>query len=186
MNMFGFDLNEAQKARDESLPKSLTAGKYKLMVTQVETGIHPFGGQFTTPATNPTDPDVEVRVSCVLVEATNGFKEGWKHTLFFSPYRMNKDNPTQLSTKALIDRGDLADLAFACCGTKPQSEQELVQKQFYVTFKETTGKDGKSYLNIEKIESLASASEQPMPTGSAVPTTAEPAVNSFNAEPDWK
>lgn len=187
MNLFGFDLQQAQKERDESMPKNLTAGKYKLMVTAVEEGVHPFGGQFTTPCTNPVDPDKEIRVSCVLAENANGFKEGWKHTLFFSPYRPNKENPMQLSTKALIDRGDLADLAFACCGTAPKSPQEMVQKMFYITLKESTGKDGKSYLNIDKIEPLfgtpavdgpTAEASQPMPLGSS--------MESNTIEPDWK
>lgn len=188
MNLFGFDLQQAQKERDESMPKNLTAGKYKLIVTAYEEGVHPFGGQFTSPCANPVDPDKEIRVSCALAESANGFKEGWKHTLFFSPFRPNKENPMQLSTKALIDRGDLADLAFACCGIAPKDPQEMVRKMFYITLKESVGKDGKSYLNIDKIEPLFSGQStsineqptvaQPMPLGSS--------MESNTIEPDWK
>ena len=190
-NLFGFDLQQAQKERDESMPKNLTAGKYKLMVTAVDEGVHPFGGQFTQPCTNPLDPDKEIRVSCVLVDAANGFKEGWKHTLFFSPYRPDKDNPGKLSVKALIDRGLIADLAFACCGTEPKSPQEMVQKMFYITLKETTGKDGKTYMNVDKIEPLFSNPAVDGPSATSVAGAGQPIplqsanVETNTAEPNW-
>ena len=181
-DIFGYDFDEAQKAREESLPKNLTAGRYKMMVNQVEIGDHPFGGQFRI--LNPNEapgPDLEIRVSCVLTEDANGFKEGWKHTLFFATMRPDKEDPSKISKKAIIDRADLGDLTIACCGGKPKSEQELVRKQFYITFKETTSKDGKTYLNIDKIEP-ANAAYATQPTV-AVET---PAVETNNATPDWK
>jgi hypothetical protein len=177
-DIFGYSFEEAQKAREESLPKNLTAGRYKMMVDKVEIGDHPFGGQFRLLGENETiGPDLEIRISCVLTEDANGFKEGWRHTLFFATMRPDKENPGKISKKAIIDRADLGDLTMACCGNKPSSEQELVRKQFYITFKETNAKDGKTYLNIDKIEPVSAAA------------TAAPATSaaSFNTDtPDWK
>lgn len=187
MSLFGFDFEQAKKDYNETMPKNLTAGRYKLMVTAVEEGVHPFGGQFTLGCANPEDPDKEVRISCVLVDPANGFKEGWKHTLFFSPYRQDKDKPGQLSIKAIIDRAQIADLAKACCGKEPRSEQEMVQKMFYVVLKETTGKDGKTYLNIDKIEPVEGfGTPASMPSMSAATTPAPAQVDVTGvAEPDW-
>lgn len=186
MSLFGFDFEQAKKEYNDSMPKNLTAGKYKLMVTAVEEGVHPFGGQFSSGCANPIDPDKEIRISCVLVDPANGFKEGWKHTLFFSPNRPDKEKPGNLSVRALIDRAQLADVTLACCGKEPKSTQELVQKMFYVTLKESTGKDGKTYLNIDKVESLmGSETSQPMPLSTA--SAATPAVDTTGvAEPDWR
>lgn len=176
--MFGYDFEQAKKEYNESMPKNLTPGRYKLMVTAVEEGVHPFGGQFTPQCANPVDPDKEIRVSCVLAESANGFKEGWKHTLFFTPHRPDKEKPGELSAKARIDRAQLADLAYACCGTEPKVPQEMVQKMFYVTLKESTGKDGKTYLNIDKIDPVFSATTTVQTTPSTEPSNV--------SEPDWR
>lgn len=182
-NLFGFDIDQAQKDREEMSPKNLTSGKYKMMVTQVEIGDHPFGGQFRVLNENePMGPDLEIRVACTLVDDANGFKAGWKHTFFFSTMRMDKNNPTVLSQKAIIDRADLGELAVACCGAHPQSEQEMCGKQFYVTLKETTAKDGKTYTNISKIEPVESFVAQQPQTTAAEPTV-EAASNA--STPNW-
>lgn len=180
LDLFGFDSELAQKERDEIAPKSLVAGKYKMMVTQVEIGNHPFGGDFTPVRQgDPISDDNEVRVSCVLTADANGFKEGWKHTLFFSPHR--KDETGRLSSRALFDRGFLVDLSQACCGTMPKSEQEMVNKQFYITFKESNAKNGKTYLNITKIESLAEGEL----SAQTETTVTAPATEPNTAEPNW-
>lgn len=175
--IFNYDFDEAQKAKNEGTAKTLGPGRYKMMVNQVEIGDHPFGGQFRQlDANEQLGPDSEIRVGCVLTEDANGFKSGWKHTLFFATMRPDKENPTKISKKSLIDRAFLGDLAIACCGGKPKSEQELLQKQFYITFKESTGKDGKTYLNIDKIESATSAYTAPVEN---------PFVESNTSKPNW-
>ena len=103
--------------------------------------------------------------------------------------RMDKDNPGKLSRKAIIDRADLADLSMVCCGGKAKSEQELVNKQFYIVLKETVGKDGKSYLNIDKISSAPSTSAVPTETTAQASNTAEPGwaknTESSSAGANW-
>lgn len=48
-DIFGYDFKEAQEQAEA--PKSLTAVTYKLLITSVDIGNHPYGGDFT-PITN--------------------------------------------------------------------------------------------------------------------------------------
>lgn len=181
-DIFGFGFEETAKEMNENRSGNLTAGTYKMMVTEVEVGNHPFGGQFELLGNGQITDDLEIRIKCCLTADANGFKEGWKHTLFLSTMQKDKNDPSKLSVKANMDRQTLVMLGMACCGGKPKSEQELVNKQFYLTLKEKEGKDGKSYINVAKIQSIKEGAVNNEPK---VETAAKELGVPNTAEPDW-
>lgn len=157
MNL-GFDLNSAST---EVIQRSLTEGTYKMLIEEAGLGMKGPNGFETI--TDPTlaGADLVVFIKCILAEDANGFTEGWKHTLYFRPLKEGLAGQISQAHIKLIIEATGAD--------QTADISALTGKQFVVTFR--TNKKNPEYLDIKKIEAVASA-----------PVAEKPA----SKEPSWK
>lgn len=179
---WGFDLETAEK--EAMTPANLTAGKYKVLIEDVEFGIKLPGQSYETLQEASTDENAIIRIKTILAEPSNGFASGWHHDIFL---RTQKPG-----TAGQIARGQFASIIKAVGCEACKDKGELVGKQFWLTLVQQ--KNNPEYTNISKIESITEgtpapaavqpapeASAQALPLGSTVaaPTTEESSLPSW-------
>lgn len=182
-NLWGFDVANQE---EQQQVKNLTAGKYKLLIENVEIGMKDAQtGKYRT-ITNPAEAGkgLIIQVACLLAADSGEFKEGWKHNMFFRPLTDGIAGD--------IARSQFKRLANVCgCSADPQPT-EFQGKMFMLELVQQ--KDNPEYTNIKRIDPVDGASvaastqaapataAQPMPLGS-VSAAAAPATNP--GVPSW-
>ena len=179
---WGFDLETAEK--EAMTPANLTAGKYKVLIEDVEFGIKLPGQSYETLQEASMDENAIIRIKTILAEPSNGFASGWHHDIFLRTQKQG--------LAGQIARGQFASIIKAVGCEACKDKGELVGKQFWLTLVQQ--KNNPEYTNISKIESItegspAPATEQPtvetssqaLPLGSTVAT----AESEDSSLPSW-
>lgn len=184
-NLWGFDVANTEA---EQPIRNLTAGKYKLLIEDVSIGMKGSDGKYKI-INNAAEAGngLIIQINCILAAESNGFKEGWKHTLFFRPLADGD--------AGRIARSQFKQLAVVCgCSPDPQPD-EFKGKLFALELVQQ--KNNPEYTNIRSIKPAdefvaqpapaVQASTQPAATPAATQTmplgSTAPAAN--NDEPDW-
>lgn len=183
---------EAKKIEVGNNLGNLTPGRYKLLISAVETGKHARGESFIpTTDVNFAGDDAELRFQCCLTDKVGEFPAGWKHTFFFQPKTRDPQDASKLSVSARVALKNMTEITEACgMSGWPKSEQEYVGKQFVVTLKYGYAKNDtakeKPFINIDKVEPV-SAWDAPVQTAPATNASvaSAPAQATNSNVPNW-
>lgn len=167
---WGFDIETAEK--EAMTPANLTAGKYKVLIEDIEFGIKLPGQSYETLQEPSMDENAIIRIKTILSEPSNGFASGWHHDIFL---RTQKPG-----TAGQIARGQFAMIIKAVGCEACKDKGELIGKQFWLTLVQQ--KNNPDYTNISKIEAIESGTV-PSPSAEPTPTTTESTAAQSQALP---